>query len=83
MKTLRRISAAYVLVFTLALSAFGGDMSTPLSPPQPASSPASAQGEISTPLNGDMHTGDTDAATAGDAVVAGALSLVQGVLSLL
>jgi hypothetical protein len=30
-----------------------------------------------------MHTGDTDGATAGDAVAEGALSLVQVVLALL
>jgi hypothetical protein len=83
MKAFRLIFAAYVLVFTLALSVFGGDMSTPLAPPQPASAPAPAGGEMSTPVNGDMHTGNSDEATTGDAVVAGALSLLQGVLSLL
>lgn len=83
MKTLGRIFAAYVLVVTLALSVVGGDMSTPLAPPQPAPTPATAEGEMSTPAKGDMHTGSSDEATAGDAVVAGALSLLQSVLSLL
>ena len=81
MKTLRRTFAAYVLVFTLALSVSGGDMSTPLAPPQPAQ--ATPGGEISTPLNGDMHTGNSDEATAGDALAGAALSLMQSVLALL
>jgi hypothetical protein len=38
---------------------------------------------MTTGVNGDIHTGNSDEATAGDAVVAGALSLLQGVLSLL
>ena len=83
MKTFRRIFAAYVLVFTLTLSVFGGDMSTPLVPPQPAPTPASAEGEMTTGVNGDIHTTYSEEATASDAVVAGALSLLQSVLSLL
>jgi hypothetical protein len=38
---------------------------------------------MSTTANGTMHTGDSDEATAGDAAVAGALGLLQGVLALL
>lgn len=86
MRTLRRLCTVSVLTLTLALSAYAGEMSTTVAPP---STPA--QGDISTPANGemttgvsgDMHTTNSDEATAGDAVVAGALSLVQGVWSLL
>jgi hypothetical protein len=83
MKSLRKLCTAYVLILALACSALAGDISTPLAPPQPAQTPAPAEGEMSTTFYGDMHTTNTDEVTAGDAVVAGALSLVQGVLSLL
>lgn len=81
MRTLRYVFATFLLASVLSLSAFGGDIHT--GAPQPEPTPAPAPGEISTPANGDMHTGDAEEATAGDAVVAGALSLLQGVWSLL
>lgn len=81
MRTLRYVFAAFLLASALSLSAFGGDIHT--GAPQPAPTPASALGEISTGVNGTMHTGNTEKAVAGDAVVAGALSLLQGVWSLL
>jgi hypothetical protein len=82
MRTMRNIFAASVLALALSLSTIAGDMHT--GAPQPAPTPAPAEGEISTTFNGDIHTGDTDEATAGDAVLAeAALSLVQVVLSLL
>jgi hypothetical protein len=91
MKTLHQLFAAIVLTLTIAVSSSAGNMHT--TAPTPPPDPAPASGEISTTANGtihttnsdggDMHTGDTDEATAGDAVVAGALSLLQGVLSLL
>lgn len=83
MKTLRQLFAVIVLTFVLALSSYAGDIHTTVAPPQPAPAPAAVQGEMSTTANGNMHTGDTDEAAAGDAVVAGALSLLQGVWSLL
>jgi hypothetical protein len=83
MRTLRQFVMGSVLILTLTLSAFAGEISTPLAPPQPAQTPATMQGQIEIGRNGTIHTGNTDEVTAGDAVVAGALSLVQGVLSLL
>lgn len=82
MRTLRYVFAAFLLASVLSLSALGGDIHT--GAPQPEPTPASAtEGENSTTTNGTMHTGDTDEATAGDAVAEAALSLLQGVLSLL
>ena len=81
MRTLRYVFAAFLLGSVLSLSAFGGDIHT--GAPQPEPTPAALEGDISTPANGNMHTGNSDEASAGDAVVAGALSLLEGVLSLL
>ena len=86
MRTLRRLCTASVLIFALYLPTFAGEISTTVAPPS-----APAQGEISTPnsgeittgANGDIHTTDSAEATAGEAVVAGALGFLQGVLSLL
>lgn len=75
MKTLRQLFAVIVLTFMLALSSSAGIIHTTEPTPPPASEPATA--------GGDIHTGNSDEATAGDAVVAGALSLLQGVLALL
>ena len=83
MRTFRRLLTVSVFVSALTLFTFAGEITTGVAPPQPAPTPAAAEGEMSTPLNGDMHTTNSDEATAGDAVVAGALSLLQGVLSLL
>lgn len=79
MRTLRYVFAAFLLGTALSFSAFAGDIHT--GAPQPT--PMPAQGEMTTGVNGDIHTGNSDEATAGDAVVAGALSLLQGVWSLL
>ena len=83
MKTLRQLFAVIVLTLTLAMSSYAGDIHTTVAPPQTDPAPAPAQGEMSTTANGTMHTGDSDEATAGDAAVAGALGLLQGVLALL
>jgi hypothetical protein len=83
MKTLRQLFAVIVLILTIALSSSAGDMHTTAPTPQPSPTPEAATGETTTGVDGDIHTGDTDEAAAGDAVVAGALSLLQGVLSLL
>ena len=83
MKTLRQLFAVIVLTLMLAMSSSAGDIHTTVAPPEPAPTPASAPGEMTTGVNGNMHTGNSDEATAGEAVVADALSLVQGVLSLL
>ena len=81
MRTLRYVFAAFLLASVLSITAFAGNIHT--GAPQPDPPPAPAEGETSTTTNGNIHTGDTGAATASDAVVGGALSLLQGVLSLL
>jgi hypothetical protein len=81
MKTLRQLFAVIVLTLMIAVSSSAGDMHTTAPAPQPTQAPA--EGDMSTTVNGDIHTGNSDEATAGEAVVAGALSLLQGVLSLL
>ena len=84
MRTLRRLLTVSLFVSALILSTFAGEITTGVAPPQPAPTPASVEGDISTPVNGVIHTTNSDEATAGDAVVAeAALSLLQGVLSLL
>ena len=79
MKLMRYVFAVSVLASALSISASAGNIHT--GAPEPV--PAPAEGEMSTTFDGTMHTGNSDEATAGDAVVAGALSLLQGVLSLL
>ena len=81
MKLMRYLFAASVLTSVLSISAFAGNIHT--GAPQPVPTPTPAEGEMSTTLYGDMHTGDSDEATDGKAVVADVLSLVQVVLSLL
>ena len=86
MRTLKRFCIASVLMFVLALPALAGEISTTVAPP---SSPTQGlistpdRGEMTTSVNGDIHTGDTEQATVGDAVAEAALSLLQGVWSLL
>lgn len=82
MKTLRQLFAVIVLTLTIAVSSFAGDMHTTAPSPQPEPTPATAEGDTTT-APGDMHTGYSDGATAGDAVAAGALSVLQDLVSLL
>lgn len=81
MRTLKCLFATFVLASALCMSAFAGTIHTGAPEPEPTPTPAS--GETSTTANGDIHTTNSDEATAGDAAVAGALELVQVVLSLL
>jgi hypothetical protein len=83
MKLMRDLFAASVLASVLTVSAFAGNIHTGAPQPEPTPTPASAEMDTSTEANGDMHTTNSDEAAAGDAVVAGALSLLQGVWSLL
>lgn len=76
MNKLQKFSAALLLSSTLSLPSLAGQIE--IGSPQPAPTP-----EEVTTANGNMHTGYSDEATAGEAVVAGALSLLQGVWSLL
>jgi hypothetical protein len=80
MKHMRYLFAAVVLASVLSVSAFAGNMHT--GAPQPDPPPPPAEGEISTPLNGDISTPYSEEA-ADEVVVAAALGLLQGVLSLL
>lgn len=82
MKTIRYSFAAYVLASTLSISALAGTMHTGIAP-EPEPTPATTEGEMATASNGDIQTTNGEEAAAGDSVVAGALSLVQSVLSLL
>lgn len=82
MKTLRQLFAVIVLTLMITASSSAGDMHTTAPTPPPASEPAGGDIHTGNSDGGDMHTGDTDGVAAGDAV-AGALSLVQVVLSLL
>lgn len=83
MKPVWYLFATFVLASALSMSALAGTMHTGAPQPNPTPAPATAEGEMTTGDGGDMHTGSSDEATAGDAVVAGALSLLQSVLSLL
>ncbi|HEX8150127.1 MAG TPA: hypothetical protein VF591_23285 [Pyrinomonadaceae bacterium] len=77
---MRNFFAASGLAFALSLTTIAGDMHTGAPQPDP---PPPAEGEMTTGVDGDIHTTNSDEATAGDAVAAGALSLLQGVLALL
>lgn len=82
MKKLQKPCATLLLISTLTLSAFAGQIE--IGSPQPPP----AQGDISTTLNGEMTAGAPEdmhaTETSADVTLAGALvDLVQGVLSLL
>jgi hypothetical protein len=75
MRTLRQFFAAVVLVTTLTLPTFAGEITTMGAPP-----PTNTDGDIHTGLTGDIHT--MGAEVVGDSVAEAALSLIQSVLSL-
>lgn len=77
MRTLRKLFAAVVLVTTLTLSAFAGDITT--MGPQP---PSNTDGDIHTMRAGEITTGGADAEAAGGSVTDAALVLIESVLSL-
>jgi hypothetical protein len=83
MKTLRQLCVVSVFILALCMSAFAGQIETPLAPPTaPAATPAvTAQGEISTGITGQEETGSSEA-TAVDSATEIALNLLQSVLSL-
>jgi len=82
MKTLRRLCVALVFTFALALPTFAGEITTMIAPP-PAQLPqaATTQGEISTPVAGQVDTGSGEATTA-DSATEVALNLLQSLLAL-
>jgi len=77
MRTSRQLFVALVLVITITLSTFAGDITTMSAPPP--SSPIA--GDMTTGVTGDISTMNTDAA--GDSVADAALTLIQSALSLL
>lgn len=87
MRTMQKFFAASLLAFALSVSATAGDLHTGVQP-EPTPTPIEAQGDMSTPLNGEMHTGAPGdihtTETSADVTLAGAVvDLVQGVLALL
>jgi hypothetical protein len=82
MKTLRQLCIAMAFTLALTLPAFAGEISTTVAPPQPAqTAPATADGEISTGVTGQIETLSGEA-TATDSATEIALNLLQSVLSL-
>jgi hypothetical protein len=86
MKTLRQLCVASVFVFSLAIPAFAGEISTGIAPPQPAQTSttngqATVNGEISTGLTGQEKTGSGEASATDSATMA-VLNLLQNVLAL-
>jgi hypothetical protein len=79
MKALRQFFVASVLILTLSLSAFAGDMTTGVASPQPT--PA-RQGDIHTTRAGDISTMNADADAADDSLTDAALALIESLLSL-
>jgi hypothetical protein len=89
MKDSRRFYMVVMLTLLLATYAYAGDMHTPVpTPPQPVSTPAPMEGDITTGLNGTIHAGapgdmQTGEATADVTLAEAVVGLVQGVLALL
>ena len=87
MKPMRYLFAALVLASALSMSGFAGTIHTGIQP-QPTPTPAEANGEMSTTVNGTTHTGAPGDLHTGEATAEGVLAeavvdLVQGVLALL
>jgi hypothetical protein len=81
MKAIRQLFVASVFTLALTLPAFAGEIQTPKTQPTPT--PAITQGEIQTPLTGQLETtGSVSEATAIDSATEIALNLIQSVLLL-
>ena len=79
MKTLRQLFVASAFTLVLTLPALAGEIQTPKSQP----TQATAEGEIQTPLTGQIETtGSVSEATVIDSATEIALNLLQSVLSL-
>lgn len=74
MKTLQRLCAALVLSLSLAVSAFAGEMTTMITTPPPPPNQATASGEMTTGITGEMQTTNS--------VTQMALDMLQRVLSI-
>lgn len=79
MKSMRFSFAVCVLASALSMSAIAGTIHTGAPEPVPTPTP---EGQMSAPENGEISTPDSEDA-AEDVVAGAALSLLQGVLSLL
>jgi hypothetical protein len=79
MKTLRRLSVAFVFTLALTIPAFAGEIDTGIAPPPIHS--ATTEGDIQTGVTGQMETGSSEA-TATDSATVAVLNLLQSVLSL-
>jgi hypothetical protein len=77
MTTLRQLFAAVVLVITLTLPTFAGEITTMGAPP-----PTNTDGDIHTGIAGDMHTGVSGEISTGGSVTDAALALIESVLAL-
>lgn len=82
MKALRRFCAASLLTLALTLPVSAGYISTGVTSPPPPPAPASAPGDSSTSVAGEISTTKSEEATANDSVTEIALNLIQSVLSL-
>lgn len=81
MKTLRYFLVTLLLALALSITAFAGEMTTGVATPQPAPTPT-PEGQMLTPDNGEISTPNSEA-VADEVLAEAALSLLQGVLSLL
>jgi hypothetical protein len=85
MRNLKKLCAACVLTFILALPAFAGNMGTGdvTPPPPPPDSQSAITGDMEAGVTGNMETGVTGNMGAGvtSSVTDAALSLVQSLLS--
>lgn len=80
MKTLRQLCVAAVFALSLSVTAFAGEISTPVVAPPPAQT-TTADGDIQTTVVG-QEEADSSEATAADSVTDAVLNLLQSVLSL-
>ena len=79
----QKFCAALLLISTLSLPAFGGQIEIGVAPPKPEPTPAQASGEITTGVTDDAQTGDAEEVAAEVVLAEAVLGLVQGALSLL
>ena len=81
MKTLRHFLSVIVLTLMLVTAAHAGDMHTTITTP-PGGASVTTEGDITTGVNGEITTGNADAAVAGGSLTDAAAALIQSVLSL-
>jgi len=82
MKTMRQLCVASMLILTLALVTFAGDIHTGVTNPPPPSGGATSWESDTAGAYGEMQFPNDEEAVASDPVVEAALSLVRTVLAL-